>query len=62
MRQTPNWKTDIDLINKCGSCKQYEPYIKKEVLTARGHCTLRKNTYRQRTESCLKYIEGKKYI
>lgn len=42
MRQTPNWKQDIDLTNKCGSCKHYVPYIKKEVLTARGHCTFRR--------------------
>lgn len=53
--KTPNWKPNIDLIGRCGSCQHYKPYIKGEMLTARGHCQLKGNTYKQRTESCLKY-------
>jgi hypothetical protein len=56
MKRTPNWKNDADLTDKCGSCKYYQPFIKKDSLTAREHCRLRNNTYKQRTDSCLKRV------
>jgi hypothetical protein len=54
MKQTPNWKSKITLLNRCGSCKWYEQFIKKDILTARGRCKL-KSVYKQRTERCSKY-------
>ncbi len=54
-KRTPNWKLDIDLTNKCGSCKHYKSVYKKGLLTAHGNCRLRNNGYKQRTDSCLKY-------
>lgn len=60
MKTTPNWKPDINLSDKCGSCKHYEPYINNDLLTARGHCLIRNNSYRQRTDKCLKYERGEK--
>jgi hypothetical protein len=56
MNKTPNWKS-LDLNNKCGSCNYYKAFIKNNVLTARGTCTL-KTVYKMRTESCLKFEES----
>lgn len=54
MKKTSNWKSDLDLFSKCGSCKHYEQFIKNDYFTARGRCSL-KSVYKQRTEGCLKY-------
>ncbi|MDF2800839.1 MAG: hypothetical protein K0S61_742 [Anaerocolumna sp.] len=54
MRFTGKDTTNID--NKCGSCKYYEPLIKKNIIWSRGKCTnTKKCGYRQRTDSCKKY-------
>lgn len=54
MQQTPNWKNEMDIENKCGSCIHYQQFIKKGFQTARGRCK-QTNKYKQRSESCLKY-------
>jgi hypothetical protein len=55
-----SYRTDIDVSGKCGSCAYYEPVIKKQhgIMTefARGSCGIT-NTYKQRTEKCIKYKE-----
>lgn len=54
-------KQGINLDNKCACCKNYKPLIKKwngiETMFARGSCILNV-TYKQRTESCKKYIKS----
>ena len=57
MQQTPNWKHEMVLENKCGSCIYYQQFIKNGFQTARGHCK-RTNKYKQRSESCLKYLRS----
>lgn len=57
LKKTANWKPGIDLKGKCGACRYYEPLILKGTRTARGHCLLRNRTYRQRTDTCLRFEE-----
>ena len=51
-----------DLINKCGTCKNYKPLIKKsrgmkfDIEYCHGECEIT-NHYKQRTETCKKYTE-----
>lgn len=54
MKRTPNW-LDLDLKGKCGTCSYYVQLVQEEQHTARGHCSLRNNLYKQRTETCKKY-------
>lgn len=55
LQKTPNWKKDIDLNDKCGTCIHYKSQILKGKLTARGNCQLKNNQYVQRTETCKRY-------
>lgn len=56
-------KITTSIEGKCGSCKYYVPKIKKDsrmdiiVEYCNGKCSLAVNTkYRQRTDSCKKYV------
>lgn len=58
-------RRNIDISNKCGNCKYYNPVIKIdktgiETQFARGSCSIRfykngGNVYKQRTETCKKF-------
>lgn len=53
---------ELDLNNKCGTCKNYKALIKKdlrmgfEVNYCHGTCKI-KHMYKQRTETCKKYVK-----
>jgi len=61
-------RKELNIVNKCGSCKHYKPLIKVdrtgiETEFARGSCKISfykngSNVYKQRTETCKKYEEG----